>query len=160
MASNATPKTILLRGNPQAAEGRADTTGLYPGMLVAIKSDNDIIAHPTAKGVAAPNFVREEDYVGGSIDVAYASLDRVPYWKCQKGDEVYAFLETGANVAIGAYLESNGAGYLQALTAGSQTTSGVVTFPGNAVAVALEAVNNSGGGAGPDASARIKVRVL
>jgi hypothetical protein len=117
-------------------------------MLIALTSSLTVIPHGTAAGTGAntpsPWFAREESYLGGSIDTNYASGDRVAYWDCKPGDQVYALLEASANVAAGVLLESNGAGALQALSSGAP------------VARTLEAVNNSGGGT----PVRIRVEVL
>lgn len=145
MASEDTPKTTLLAGNPISYElPAAAGSALVPGMLARRNSAGTIEAHGTAAGAAEALFIRELSFAGLTIDDVYEPADTVPFWACRKGDHIYAFLEIGANVAIGAQLESNGAGYLQAVTG---------NFP---VVVALEAVDNS---AGSD-PARIKVEVL
>ena len=81
---------------------------------------------------------------GATIDTAYTVAgEAVAYVIPQSGDQLYMFLETGANVAAGARLESNGAGALQA----EGTTGGLFR--------ALEALNNSSG-----SNQRIRVEVL
>lgn len=161
MSSSTTPKTILLRGHPAGREAIA-VAAVTPGHLGIIDSAGKIKVHNTAKGVANKIFVREEEYVGGSIDTAYAIADQVPYWDCKPGDQIYGWLKTGSSVAVGAFLESGGDGSLQALTAQSQgaTTPFPVTTGGYPVARALETVDNSGGGTGPSGAARIKLEVL
>jgi hypothetical protein len=144
MASRDTPKCILLKGNPLCKEAKSGA-GLTPGMLAAINAAGLLIPHATAGGVAMPTFIREAAYIGKSIDDVFASGDTVPYMACRAGDEVYAILEDGNNVANGAYLESAGDGSLQ------------LHNEGHAVARALQAVNTAGGAT---ATARIKVEVL
>lgn len=141
MASNK-PKNILLSGDPVVYEA-VGSGAIKPGHLLKLQSTGKVAVHGTAAGAAAAIFAREEEYTGGGIDTAYADGDQVGYYACRPGDRVYAWLETGNNVAIGAFLESDGAGGLQLVSAG---------FP---VAVALEAVNNASG-----SQARIKVQVL
>lgn len=145
MSSGLTPKTIALRGDPLGSEAQG-LGAITPGMLLAVNAAGQVIPHNVASGVCGALFAREEEYVGGGIDTPYASLDRVAYWCFRPGDWVYALLEDEQNVAVGAYLESNGAGALQPLTVG--------TFP---IARALEAVSTVGGAV---AVARIKVEII
>lgn len=156
MASRDNPKTILLRGAPAGREGKAGGT-ITPGMLLTVNSSGAIVAHATAGAAANAWFARENELVGKTIDGTYASGDTVLYWSCKPGDQIYALLETGANVAVGALLQSNGLGAFEPAVAASQagTEPFAVTFPGTPIVRALEAVNNSSG-----ANARIRVEVL
>lgn len=145
MPSTTIPKTILLTGDPLAGEALG-AGAITPGMLLERDSGGTVSVHSVAGAVAAAMFAREEEYVGGGIDTAYASGDRIPYYIGRSGDQFYAFLEDGQSVVIGENLESNGAGALQPIgTAGSP------------VVRALEAVSTVGGAA---AIARIKVEVI
>ena len=122
----------------------AASNTIYPGMLV-LKSSGSLIPNSAAADVDAPiQFAVEDAQFNKGIDDAYAEGDTCYYCIPQGGARVYAWLETGGNVAAGAPLESNGAGYLQAASTG------------RIIAYAAEAVNNSGGGTGPDGSARIR----
>jgi hypothetical protein len=145
MASKDTPKCILLRGNPICKEAKS-SGALTPGHLVTLNSSGLLVVHPTEGGVASPSFVREAAYIGKTIDDVFASGDTVPYMVCRTGDEVFAILEDGHNVAIGALLESKGDG-----------TLGLIGTAGTPVAKALQAVTTVGGSV---ATARIKVEVL
>lgn len=145
MTSSTVPKCILLAGDPICYElAAAAASALKPGMLARRNSAGTLEAHATAAGVALPIFVRELSLAGLSIDDVYEPGDVVPFYACKKGDHVYAFLKDEGNVAIGAQLESDGAGALQAVS-GSHPC-----------AIALEAVNNTGG-SGP---VRIRVEVI
>lgn len=145
-----TPQTIMLdrREHYLLDEGNVATgSTVYPGMLV-IWSSGEIIPNGAAADVDAPKmFAIENDKFGGDLDTAYAADTWCYFVYPQQGARIYAYIETGGNVAKGAALESNGAGYLQAASTG------------RIVAFADEAVNNSGGGSGPAGSARIRVRV-
>ena len=143
MASNATPKKILLSGSPIQYEALAGAAGIKPGHMVKLNSAGAAVVHATAAGAAAKMFVRENELIGKSIADAYANGDQLTYYVCKPGDRVYAWLETANNAVIGSLLESDGAGGLQLVSAG---------FP---VAQAVEAVNNATG-----AQARIKVEIL
>lgn len=134
---------------PYLKEYVAANGNIKPGMLLAFSSGN-VIPHGTAASQSAvPWFAIESPYTDyesstAAVDTAYASGDIVRTYMAHPGDEIYAFLEDEGNVAIGALLESDGAGALQAQTTGA------------AVARALEAKNNTGG-TGP---VRIKVEVV
>lgn len=146
--SSILPKTIILKGSPPVFEAlSADSSNIKPGMLLELTSAGTVRPHQTAPiGPAAPFFAIEAGYVGGDIDDVYTNGGTVTYITAQPGDEVYAILADDENVAIGAYLQSNGDGSLEA-----------VDSDGHGVAIALEAVNTTGGAA---ATSRIKVRVV
>ncbi|MCW5678449.1 MAG: hypothetical protein KIT65_10945 [Xanthobacteraceae bacterium] len=156
MTSRTTPKTILLGGTPRHEEAPAANANITPGMLLAKTSTGAVRPHNVAGGPSRL-VAREADLVGGSIDdvYEYATADRVLFYHAQPGDHFYMLLEAGANVAIGAHLESNGAGALQAVTAPSETEGVVSTFGGTPIFRALEAVNNGGGD-----PVRIKVEAI
>lgn len=158
MPSNTSPKTILLLGEPMAGEG-IGAGAVIPGNLLERDSGGTVSVHSVAGAVATPLFAREEDYVGGAIDTAFASGDRIPFWYGRSGDQYYAWLADNFNVAIGALLESAGDGTLRPVTAAVQsgTTPFAYTAAGNAIARAVEAVNTTGGAT---AAARIKVEVI
>ena len=158
MTSRTTPKTVLLGGEPRHAEAPAASANVTPGMLLLLTSAAAVRPHNVAGGAGPVMVAREADFIGASIDdvYEYATSDLVPYYIGKSGDRFYMFLEAGANVAIGAKLESNGAGALQAVTAPAETEGVVSSFGGQALVQALEAVNNSGGGD----PVRIKVEVI
>lgn len=144
------PYTIMLsdRSKFERDEGIvASSETIYPGQMVAWSSGS-LIQHGSAADVDAQIiFADRWPAYNKGIDDPYTQTMTCPIIYPVPGAKVYAFLETGANVAKGAALEANGAGALQALSTG------------RIVAFADEAVNNSGGGTGPDGSARIRVRI-
>jgi hypothetical protein len=156
MTSRTTPKTVLLGGEPRHAEAAAANGPVMPGMLLAMTSTGAVRPHNVAGAQASAMFAREADFVGASIDDEFETGELVPYYIGKSGDRFYAFLEAGANVAIGALLESNGAGALQPLTAPAEDDGTVTSFGGAALVRAIEAVNNSGG----EGVVRIKVEVI
>jgi hypothetical protein len=159
--ASATPHTVTLGGNPITDEALAANGPITPGMLLLRLAAGTVRPHNSAGGRAEALFAVEADYVGAGIDDQYETGETVTFSKCRKGDRVYAFLAAGQDVAKGAFLESNGAGALRAATAGAVTGSAPVTgvtLPGNAVAVALEAVDNDPGT--DSLPVRIKVEIL
>ena len=138
------PRVILLRGRGERREAPA-AAAITPGMLIAYNTSGSFVPHPTAAGAARKIFAVENDHNGKGIDDAYATNDYVQGEELTSGCDVNALVAAGhAAIARGAKLESAGNGTLRAVTAG---------FP---IAEALEAVDNSGGGA----AARIKVTIL
>lgn len=154
------PHTILLKGEPERAGESLAAAGsaIVPGMLIMTTSTGAVQAHNVAGAKCTAKFAREMDIVGGTIDDTYDAGDTVLWLDAQPGDWIYAWLEDEANVAVGAYLQSNGAGALEAVTPFAQGAADpfAVTPAGSALVKAVEAVNNTGG-SGP---VRIKVEVL
>lgn len=151
------PKIIFIKGNDgvQKESIAAAATAIVPGDLLELATATTIREHGTADANAAPMFADLNPWVEAaalSIDEVYAVGDTVIYRMAQSGDEVYAWLAAAENVAVDAYLSSDGAGKLQAVTAAAATTEaqreGVVVR-------ALEAVDATG-----TLNLRIKVEVL
>jgi len=149
--------SIILKNYSDVFEEYTAGGTIYPGMLLIMSAADTVTAHsddaPTAGCLAM--FAVEDALQGKDIDDTYVTGDPVKCWIPGRGDEVYAILEDGANVAVGAFLESNGAGYLQAFSSGN-----------GAVAIALQAVDLTGSSGAADSSAplgfnkRIKVKIL
>lgn len=144
------PKKVILLGDPIYREFPLQALDVYgngkvlPGMLVEITSAGEVKPESHAAGANVfPRFAVELPAREGQDINTYYDEDgeTVLTARCRPGDHAYALLEVGANVALGAFLESNGAGSLQAVSTG------------RVVAMALEAVNNSAG----SAPARIRV---
>ena len=150
MASS-TPKTIVIRGNPDREE-RPAAAGITPGMLIEYASSSlDVQAHSTAAGNASRMFAVEDpgadDNTVAAIDHAYATGDQVRFVQAQPGDHLYAWLDDGGSVNAGDALQSSGDGALD--------LHGGTTNPESIVAYALEDNDNSGG----TANSRLKIQV-
>lgn len=154
MASS-TPKTIILSLNacedgkrPYDSAIVKAASPVTPGQLITWDS-GEVKPNATAADADAQSMVAVENpyldprtNTSPAIDTAYAAAATCYFIYPVSGDKLYMWLEAAANVAKGAALESNGAGYLQAYT------SGRILF------FADEAKDNSGGGS----AVRIKVR--
>lgn len=153
--STTTPKVVVLKGDPKRYEALAGAAGILPGHLIKLSSTSgDVVVHNVAAGMAAPMFADVEDYAGGVVDTAYADNDQLSYVHCKQGDEIYALLPaSAAAVVIGDYLESNGDGTLKKSTHATTSATTAAAWP---IAIALQAIDNSGGGT----AVRIKVRIL
>lgn len=149
--------SIILKNFSDVFEEYTAGGTIYPGMLLIMSAANTVTAHSddAPAGGCLPMFAVEDALQGKDIDNTYVSGDKVKAWIPGRGDEVYAILEDGANVSVGTFLESNGAGYLQAFTSGN-----------GAIAIAIEALNLTGSSGFADSSAplgfnkRIKVKIL
>ncbi len=141
--------TILLKGRGIRKEGVA-LLALSPGELVELNTSSQVIAAAVAKENITAAFVVENELLGSEITVDYAALDNVVYEVMPKGAEVLARLAaSAAAIVVGDLLESAGDGTLRKQTPFSQsgTTPFAVVAEGHAIARAIEAVDNSGGGA-------------
>lgn len=139
--------TILLKGEigDRYEEGRA-AGGITPGHLIKVQTGGTLVVHATAGGFGEKAFAIEDALRGKTIDDAYASGDLVRYVIPDHGDWVYALIPAGAAAIVeGDALISNGDGTLKKTTG----------TPSQIIAYAMEAVDNSGGGA----AVRIKARV-
>lgn len=137
------PDVIILRGDPPLSEALADAA-LFPGHAVELTATG-VRKQATADKDTALRVVRENDLVGGTIDDTYATGDNCYYHVLRPGDEAQVRVAAAAvAIVVGDQLEFTGDGTLNKLAAGK------------AVAEALEAVDNSGGGS----EAFIKVQAI
>lgn len=127
-------------------EGTANAA-ISPGMLVEIMSTGKWRVHATAGGNALIAFALENYLEGKDINDAYAAAEQVQIWIPGRGDEVYAQIADEQNIAIGDFLESNGAGYLTKHTpdeASEGSARAQATFYGQQIiGQALEALDLS-----------------
>ena len=142
-------KTIKIKGDPIIDEIKS-SGAITPGFLCDINSSNLLIVHGTAGGSAMLCLALEDELQGKTISDAWTSGDKVKVGFFKEGDEVYAYLLSGENVAIGARLESGGSGYLREVD--TDASVGDIKI-GSIVARAMEAVDARGG------AARIHVRI-
>ena len=148
------PNTIVLKGSGINKERLSAAAGILPGDLLDLDTAGKVIVHAGAGLTAQKMFAIENEVVGKDIDAAYASGDNVLYSVLPPGAEVYAFVAASAvAVVIGDTMESAGDGTLRKQTTDTATDD---TQRNSAVAIAIEAVDNSGGGS----EARIKVELL
>lgn len=141
MAHANTRNTIALRGNI-AKDELVAAGAITPGHLVKRSSATQCVVHATEGGYAEALFAAEDALQGNTVDTAYASTNVVQLLRPSKGQRVNAIIAAGQNVAAGDLLISAGDGTLKRLAGAS---SGVTVR--QAIAVAAEALNLSGGGA-------------
>ena len=109
-------------------------------MLVELTSAGLVQAHSGEGLNVLPRFALEDELQGNGIEDNYAVSSKVQVWIPGRGDIVYAIIEDATNIAIGDFLESNGAGFLQLHAADAETASNLQVYPLQIVAQAVEAV--------------------
>lgn len=153
-------KKIVLKatGAEQYGGALADAT-ITPGDLIK-RTATGVIRHATAAGNAMPMFAVNSADQNRGIDSDYASGEDVPFVIAQRGAQIYGVVAaSAAAIAVGDYLESNGAGGLRKHTAQAVAEGGSASYSIQAngpIAIALEAVDNSGGGT----KVRIRAEIL
>lgn len=147
-------KTIILKGTGIRNETDAGAA-ITPGMLLTFDSNGDVIPHNITGGRAAADFAVQEDFLGKTIDEAYASGDRVQHVACHAGMQVNALVKAGvAAITKGDFLVSDDAGTLINIV--DVLALSPVPLEHAVIARALEDVDNSGG----SANVRIIVEVV
>lgn len=153
----ATPKNIVLKGDPIRKEAAAGTSGIKPGMLLEWDGNGDLQPHDDAGQNAAPMFAVEEDFLGSDIESEYADEDRVQYVMTRQGDEIYAWLDSGENVDKGAFLESAGNGHLKEHTPQEVNEDGTSNYSIYTRAIVAQAMEDVDAGT---STKRIRVEVV
>jgi hypothetical protein len=145
--------TILLKGERVMREAQANAA-ITPGHLVETMSTGKIRKHSTAAGNAKTQFAVENELAAKEISVDYAADDTCFYMICDGCNEVNALVAAAAPaITRGDFLESAGDGTLRKVVVAAATSS---AQRNSVVAIALESVDNSGGGT----PVRLKVEVL
>jgi hypothetical protein len=137
--------TILLKGRDKVTRKEyVAGTAINPGYLLALAADGDVDPHAAAAENQSSMFAFENELAGKTITDEYAIGDQVLCMVCAPGVEVLAVLAASADaIVIGNYLESAGDGTLRIVTTAAATTEAERRA---VVGMALEAVDNSGGG--------------
>jgi len=147
-------KKIAIVGTPNIQEFVANAA-ITPGHLCEIMSTGKARVHATAGGTADKLFALEDDNLGGEIATAYTAANVARFGYFNTGDQVYALLADGENVAIGDKLESYGDGTLRKVD--TDASAGEIAVE-SIVGIALEAVNLSASAV--TAAARIRMTVI
>lgn len=122
-------------GSFRQIELLADTSGIYPGMLVEATATG-CQKHGTSVGFAERMFAQEDALQGGIVDTAYTVSTPVSIACELPGNLVRGLLLAGYNYTKGTKLFSDGAGRLRPTT-GSPT---------QCIAVIVDAVDLSASG--------------
>lgn len=156
--------TIKLKKYSDVIEEYVAHEAITPGHLVSLHSTGKVQKHAISEGPVLPMFALEDELQGKGIDEAYAANDPVQVWVPYRGDEVYALIKDGENVAIGDFVESAGGGLLQKYDANEDldvSSSGILVHQHTIVGVVVEAVDlSSSSGTYPETGFRVKVKII
>lgn len=144
-------KKILTGQSEATPEERAAAaaTTLRAGMLVALNSSNQFIAHSVAQGPILPMVVLPNSS-HANVDVyatatQFAVGDRVKAAVPQRGDKASLWLTVSQTIVVGDYLESAGDGRVQKYAADAATP----VDDSKIIGIALEAVTTDGSTTSP-----------
>jgi hypothetical protein len=146
--------TVFLKGAiGRRAEEARSVGATKPGHLLEKVSIGKVQPHSTRGGLNSRMFAREDSYQFRGVDDAYAADEIVFYNEAAPGEQIYARLKLGENIAIGDTLISYGdgtlakaaSGYLANTAAASTAitntntetafSNGTVTIPANTLKV-------------------------
>jgi hypothetical protein len=125
---------VKLNGSVAYEERDAGEAGIYPGMIVKIDTDGDVIKN-NSQEVKVPLLVAIEDSLQGNLSSTVYTLNYpVRIMQFKPGEEFHGRLATHMTVSVGELLTADGAGCFKAAA-----DSGI----GNdqCVAMALEAAD-------------------
>ena len=132
-------RTIMLKGRGIRDEALAAGT-ITPGYLIQRDSDDKVVAHSSAAGIAQKLFAVENELVGSDIDVDYLSGDTTLFEHVQRGGMVNALVPASSPaIVIGDQLESAGDGTLRKLAVDVAGARAKITFGIGDAAVEFEA---------------------
>ena len=149
--------TIKLKNYSKVHEEYVAVAAITPGMLVEYTSAGKVQKHSSAGQNMIPMFALEDELQGKGIDDNYAADAPVQVWVAGRGDQVYALLKDGENVAIGDLLESAGDGYLQKHVADIES-GGDYIYTNQIVGEAIEALDLSSS-SGAEPTQRLQIRI-
>lgn len=111
-----TKRRIENKGFTQLEQADAGAAGIYPGMLLEVNSDGDVVAHASEAGYAERLFALEDALQGNTVDDVYTSGEVVQVLMPVQGTTVNALCAGGYTYAIGTELVSDGLGKLMPIT--------------------------------------------
>lgn len=136
-------KTIKVKVRNGSADEMEAAGAIMPGHLVKQSAGADTcVVHAQAGGPAQRLFAVEDALQGNTVDMAYASGDRVQLVRASRGDRINALIKAGENIAKGDFLASGGDGTL--IEASGVPTGTAVP---DIIGVAVEALNLTASGA-------------
>lgn len=104
---------IHSKGEYTQEEYVAGEAGIYPGMLVELRSDNKVYRHSVENGRNEKMFATEDPLQGRTVSDVYAIGAIVTVILPHLGCEVWGLLEDTQDVVIGDWLVSRGNGLLK-----------------------------------------------
>ena len=152
-------KAVVVRGGDNAVREEIKAGGIItPGQLLEINSAGAAIRHNSA-GASQYGLFADIDRSLGSrdIDVNYASGEQVQCIWARRGMEINTLLKEGETITIGEFVESDGAGDVQAHL---PDASNVPVFTSNIVGIGREALDLSDSSGADPSSRRLLVSIV
>jgi len=133
-------------------EKLAGEAGIYPGMLVALQTDDTVDMHDAQGGRAEAMFAEEDALQGNTVNTVYAVDEMVMLILPGLGGEVRARFQDGVDLDIGD----------RVVSAGDGTLIGLGTLDSEAIdihviGVMMEALDLTGSEASTERLARIRI---
>lgn len=101
---------IQISGQFTQVEHEVGASGIYPGMLVMVDSDDEAVVHDTLGGVAEVLIPIEDFYAGQTVDDALTSGEQNQFVIPQPGAVFQGLVKLGEALSIGERLISGGDG--------------------------------------------------
>ena len=155
-------KAVIVKGGDNAIREEFAAGGVItPGQLLEINSSDAVIRHNSA-GANQYALIALQDFPQGKdIDDNYASGEQVQAIWARSGMIVNMLLKEGETVVKGGFVESDGAGDVQAHTADTADSDDAITvFSNQIVGVAREAVDLSDSSVADPATRRILIQII
>jgi hypothetical protein len=128
------------KGTYRQEEIKANSALIYPGFLLEIDANGEVIPHATEGGTAEAIFAAEDALQGNTVSTIYADDSIVTCIIPNKGSVVNALIEAGQSISIGDKLMSRGNGKL--VEHRDLDSANPLKDPENIIAIAEEAVPN------------------
>ena len=126
---------IHAMGGYNQFEAVAGEAGIYPGMLIELRSDGMVYRHATENGRNERMFATEDPLLGRTVADVYAIGTIVTYIIPNLGSQFQGLFEDGQDVNIGDWCVSRGNGLLKKQT---DDSSDLDVFAVGVVQVALD----------------------
>jgi len=155
-------KAVIVKGGDNAIREELAAGGVIsPGQLLEINSSDAVIRHNSA-GQNQYQLIALQDFPQGKdIDDDYASGEQVQAIWARRGMIINMLLKEGETVVIGGFVESDGAGDVQAYTADIDASADTTTIYSNQiVGVARQAVDLSDSSGADPATRRILIQII
>lgn len=156
-------KAVIVKGGDNAIREEFTAGGIItPGQLLEIDSNDAVIRHNSAGQNMYPLIAVQDFPQGKDIDDNYASGEQAYAIWARAGMIINMLLKEGETVVIGGFVESDGAGDVQAYVADIDASApGATTIYSNQiVGVAREAVDLSDSSGADPATRRILIQII
>ena len=152
-------KAVVVLGGDNAIYEEFKAGGVItPGQLLEVNSSDAVVRHNSAGASQYGLFASIDTSLGSrDIDVNYASGEQVQCVWARRGMIINTLLKDGENISLGEFVESSGAGDMQAHL---PDISNVTVFTSNIVGIGRQALDLSDSSGADPASRRLLVQII